>query len=94
MGPGEPRLCKSLAFELSRQLLQLYSLDLSKNSEVTEQGVQQLSLEFFMLENFSVEVLLEGESLAGYRPIWAHRSQSSGDRIGLENLGREALTLI
>ena len=64
-----------------------YSLDLTNNRDVREKGVKQVSLMFYILENFSVEIHLEGQSLAGYRMIKAHRSQSSGDAIRLDDLG-------
>ena len=64
-----------------------YSLDLTNSSDVTEKGVKQLFLNFYIIENYSVEILLEGESLAGYRMIKAHRFQSTGDSIRLANLG-------
>ena len=64
-----------------------YSLDLTNNRDVREKGVKQLFLNFYILENYSVDIFPEGQSLASYRMIKAHRSQSSGDAIGLDDLG-------
>ena len=66
-----------------------YSLDLTNNREVREKGIKQLILDFYILKNYSVEILLEGQSLAGYRMIKAHRSQSMGDAIRLDDLGEK-----
>ena len=68
-----------------------YSLDLTNNRDVHEKGVKQLFLDFLILKNYSVEILLEGQSLAGFRIIKAHRSQSTGDAIRLENLGESII---
>ena len=65
-----------------------YSLDLPKNGDVQAKGVKQLLLVFHMVENYSVEIFLEGQSLASYRMIKGHRSQTSGDAIRLDNLGK------
>ena len=65
-----------------------YSLDLTKNSDVTKKGIKQLFFYFYLLENFSVEIILEGQSLAGYRMITDHRFYSAGDAIRLEDLGK------
>ena len=64
-----------------------YSLDLTNNRDIKEKGVKQLFLDFFILKNYSVDILLEGQSLAGFRIIKAHRSQSTGNAIRLDNLG-------
>ena len=65
-----------------------YSLDLTDNRDVREKGVKQLFLNFNILdEKFSVGILLEGQSLAGFRKIKTHRSKSTGDAIRLDNLG-------
>ena len=64
-----------------------YSLDLTYNRDIKKKGVKQLFLDFFILKKFSVDFLLEGQSLAGFRIIKAHRSQSTGDAIRLDNLG-------
>ena len=69
-----------------------YSLDLTNNREVREKSVKQLILSFNILKNYSVEILLEGQSLAGYRMIKAHRSQSMGDAIRLDDLGEKVFS--
>ena len=65
-----------------------YSLDLSKNRDVQEKGIKQLYLEFYILENYYVEIYVEGQSLASYRMIKAHRFYSTGDIIRLLDLGK------
>ena len=69
-----------------------YSLDLSYNRDVTEKGVKQMFLNLYILKNYSVGIILEGRSLAGYRNIKAHRSQSTGDAIKLDDLGEKILS--
>ena len=70
-----------------------YSLDLTNNRDVREKGVKQIFLNFNILEEgVSVGILLEGQSLAGYRMIKAHRSQSTGDAIRISNLGEILLS--
>ena len=65
-----------------------YSLDITNNRDVKEKGVKALFLKFNILEKYSVEVFLEGQSLASYRMIMDHRFQSSGDAITLVDLGK------
>ena len=66
-----------------------YSLDLTNNRDVREKGVRRVFLRFYILKNYSVEIHLEGQSLAGYRMIKAHRSKSTGDAIRLDDLGKK-----
>ena len=64
-----------------------YTLDLTNNREVKEKGVKQLFLVLPLLANSSLEVLLQGNSLASNREIKDHRFYSSGEDITLEDLG-------
>ena len=68
-----------------------YSLDITNNRDVKEKGVMALFLQFNILEKYSLQVFLEGQSLASYRMIMAHRFQSSGDAITLDDLGKQTV---
>ena len=68
-----------------------YSLDITNNRDVKEKGVMVLFLQFNTLEKYSLQVFLEGQSLASHRMIMAHRFQSSGDAITLDDLGEQNL---
>ena len=64
-----------------------YSLDLSNNTFVMEKGVKQIFLYFYILENYSLEIVLQDHRLASYREIKAHKFQSTGAEITLDDLG-------
>ena len=69
-----------------------YSLDITNNRDVIEKGVKQLLFEFNNLENYSAEIIPEGQSMASYRMIMAHRSRSTGDAITLDDLGGKLIS--
>jgi hypothetical protein len=61
-----------------------YTLDIASNPGVKEHGVKELLIGFTALENRSVEVQVQGSSLACDRNIKAHRFYSEGDKIRLQ----------
>ena len=65
-----------------------YTLNLSKNPEVLENGVKQIFFDFPLLENKSMEILLKGASMISSREIKTHKFYSSGADIKLEKLGK------
>ena len=65
-----------------------YSLDLATVREVREMGVKQVFIYFPILANSSVELLLQGSTLACNRDIKSHKFYSSGSNIQLEDLGQ------
>ena len=64
-----------------------YTLNLSKNDEVLDQGVKQIFFYFPLLEDTSMELLLKGASMVCDREIKNHKFYSSGADIKLEKLG-------
>ena len=64
-----------------------YSLDLSNNTFVMEKGVKQVFLHFHILANYSLEIVLHDHRLASYREIKAHKFQSAGAEIILDDHG-------
>ena len=66
-----------------------YTLDLGDNLEVKEQGVKQVFFDLTIMNNYSMEILLEDRSLACYREIKYNNFYSSGPDIILDNLGQK-----
>ena len=64
-----------------------YTLDLATTREVREMGVKQVFIYFPIMVNSSVELLLQGSTLACNRDIKSHKFHSSGANIQLEDLG-------
>ena len=64
-----------------------YTLDLTNHTAVKEEGVKQLFLTFPLLANSSMEMVVQGSSLACSRDIKYHKFYSSGPDIALEDLG-------
>ena len=64
-----------------------FTLDLSNNTEVEQRGVKQMFFMFPVMENTSVSILLQGNSLACNREIKAHKFYSAGSDVELKNLG-------
>lgn len=60
-----------------------YTLDLTKNTNVKETGMNKLFMEFYDLKEFTVDILVEGSSLACHREIKDHTFYFSGDSIKL-----------
>ena len=65
-----------------------YTLNLSKNEEVLDQGVKQVFFTFPILENTSMELLLKGASMVCDREIKNHKFYSSGADIKFDKLGK------
>ena len=65
-----------------------YTLNLSKNYEVLDQGVKQIFFYFPLLENTSMELLLKGASMVCDREIKNHKFYSSGADIKFDKLGK------
>ena len=65
-----------------------YTLNLSRNQDVREKGVKQVFIDFPLLENTSMELLLEGTSMICDRKVKNHKFYSSGSDIKVERLGK------
>ena len=64
-----------------------FTLDLSNNSALKENGIESLQLVFHDLNNASVEIRPQGKSLSCNRDIIDHTFSSTGSSIILEKMG-------
>ena len=68
-----------------------FTLDLLNDAEVEQNGVKRIALNFMVVENTSVNVFLQGKTLACDREIKAHKFYSSVASVKLTNLGKKKL---
>ena len=68
-----------------------YTLDLTNNTDVKEKGVQKLIIVFHILQNLSLEILLQDKNLATNRNIQYHKLYFSGDAIKMQDLGESCV---
>jgi hypothetical protein len=88
---GTDNTCYSIhisEFHLGRVNFQhnCYTLDIASNAEVKKYGVKKMIIDGKALENRSVEVHVQGSSLACDRNIRAHLLYSEGDKIRLQKM--------
>ena len=64
-----------------------FALDLSNNTEIKENGIHELLLDFQNINNYEVEIKIEGNSLSCSRDVTNHAFSDAGDAIKLHHGG-------